>query len=168
MNMVSSLGLVAGWVVVGVLMLVGLLGCFLPMLPGTALILAGAFVYQWWVAAPGAELSQWTLWGLCGVMGVSYLLDFVSALIGANRFGASKYGIVGGILGVVVGLFFGLPGLLVGPLAGVVCGELFSGKPTREALRAAMGSLVGNAAGILARVVAGVVMVVWFVVAVWR
>jgi uncharacterized protein YqgC (DUF456 family) len=158
----------AGWVLVWTLIGTGLLGCFLPLLPGTGFILCGVFAYQWLVAADGAQLSAVSLWGISLVMVVSYITDVASALIGAKRFGASSYGVWGGVVGLCIGLAFGLPGLILGPLLGVISGELLSGKQPREAFQAAWGTVVGNAAGILLRVLAGSVMVGWFVLALRR
>jgi uncharacterized protein YqgC (DUF456 family) len=158
----------AGWMLVWALIFTGFLGCFVPLLPGTALILAGVFAYQWLVAPVGAQLSAATLWGISLVMVVSHVTDIASTLIGARRYGASPRGVWGGLAGLVIGLAFGLPGLLLGPLLGVIVGELLSGKPPNQAVQAAWGTVVGNAAGILLRVIAGSAMVLWFLLAVWR
>ena len=158
----------AGWLLVWALLVTGFLGCFLPLLPGTALILSGVFAYQWLVAPAEAPLSPATLWGISLVMVVSHVTDIASTLIGARRYGASSRGVWGGLAGLLIGLAFGLPGLLLGPILGVAVGELLSGKAPKEAIQAAWGTVVGNAAGILLRVVAGGVMVLWFLFAVWR
>jgi uncharacterized protein YqgC (DUF456 family) len=158
----------AGWALVWVLIVAGFLGCFLPLLPGTALILCGVFAYQWLVAPIGGELSAATLWGITLVMVVSHVTDIASTLVGAKRYGASSRGVWGGLAGLAVGLAFGLPGLILGPILGVVIGELLSGKAPREAVQAAWGTVVGNAAGILLRVVAGGAMVLWFILAIRR
>ncbi len=159
---------VSGWILTVLLLVVGMAGCFVPMLPGTPLILLGAFTYEWMVAAPEHKLGWATLVGLTALMVASHIVDFVAAVIGANRFGASKLGIWGGVLGLFVGVFFSLPGLLLGPLLGVFAGEMLSGKDAQGALRAAWGTLVGNAAGVAARVAVGAVMVLWFILAAWH
>jgi uncharacterized protein YqgC (DUF456 family) len=158
----------AGWVLVWALLGTGFLGCFLPLLPGTALILSGVFAYQWLVAPSGAQLGTATLWGISLIMVVSHVTDIASTLMGARRYGASSRGVWGGLAGLVIGLAFGLPGLLLGPIIGVIVGELLSGKAPKEAVQAAWGTVVGNAAGILLRVIAGGGMVLWFLLAVWR
>jgi uncharacterized protein YqgC (DUF456 family) len=158
----------AGWVLVWILIVTGFLGCFLPLLPGTALILCGVFTYQWLVAPAGATLGAATLWGISIIMVVSHITDIASTLVGAKRYGASSRGVWGGLAGLVIGLFFGLPGLLLGPILGVIVGEILSGKAPRAAVQSAWGTVVGNAAGILLRVVAGGGMILWFVLAVRR
>jgi uncharacterized protein YqgC (DUF456 family) len=164
----SLIGSPAGWALVWVLLVTGFLGCFLPLLPGTALILCGVFAYEWLVAMPGEQLGAATLWGITLVMVASHVTDIASSLIGAKRYGASSRGVWGGLAGLVVGLAFGLPGLILGPVLGVVAGELLSRKPLGEAIQAAWGTVVGNAAGILLRVLAGGAMILWFILAVRR
>jgi uncharacterized protein YqgC (DUF456 family) len=138
------------------------------MVPGTPLILLGAFVYDWLVAQPGHALGWGNLLGLTAVVFVSQIVELFAALLGAKQFGASKYGVWGAFIGLFLGLFFSLPGLILGPIVGVFLGELFSGKDHREALRAAWGTLVGNAAGVASRLVAGSIMLIWIFVAVYR
>lgn len=156
---------VVGWVLVAILMVAGFAGCFIPMVPGTPLILAGAFVYDWMVAPPGLGLDWGNLLGLTAVVVLSQIIDFVAALVGANRFGASRHGVIGAFVGLFVGLFFSLPGLLLGPIVGVYLGEMYSGKDHSEAIRAAWGTLVGNAAGVVSRVIAGSAMLLWIFIA---
>ena len=156
---------VLAWVVTLLLLIGGFAGCFLPMVPGTPLILLGAFAYEWLVAAPGRELGWAALVGLTLIMVVSHVIEFIAAVVGANRFGASKMGVWGGVAGLFIGVFFSLPGLLLGPLIGVFLGEVASGKAPRLALHAAWGTLVGSAAGVAVRVVAGALMLLWVVLA---
>ncbi len=159
------------WLFIGTLLIAGFAGSFLPLLPGTPLILAGAFLYNFSVQRvlmqPEHALGAGTLWGLAGLMVLAHLVDFAASLIGANQFGASRSGVWGGVIGLGVGLFLGLPGMLLGPVVGVVAGELFVGKDVAAAVRAAWGTVVGTAAGTLARVSIAFLMVLWFGVAVW-
>lgn len=160
--------LILGWIITVGLLVGGFLGCFLPMVPGTPLMLSGALVYQWMIATPDHRLSAFTLTGLTLLMALSQVVDLVCGMLGASRFGASKYGMWGGLVGVCVGLFLGLPGIIFGPLVGVVAGEIYGRKAPADALRAAWGTLVGSAAGIVARVIFGLAMLIWFIAAVWR
>ena len=159
------------WFFIVALLLAGFAGSFLPLLPGTPLILAGAFFYNFSVQRllmqPEHALGAGTLWGLAGLMVLAHLVDFGFSLVGANQFGASRRGVWGGVLGLVVCFFFGLPGMLLGPVVGVVAGEVFGGRDFAAALRAAWGTAVGTAAGTLARVSIAFLMLLWFGLAVW-
>ena len=156
------------WILTLALMLAGLVGTVMPLLPGTTIILAAAVMHHF---ALGADRSVgwWTIAGLVVLTVVSYVLDFVSGAMGAKKFGASRWGAVGGIVGAIVGIFFGLPGIFIGPLAGVLLGELLGGKGLLPAGKSTWGTLLGTTAGIVAKVVIGTVMIAWFLVAaLWR
>ena len=157
------------WISVGLLMLLGLIGTLVPLLPGAVLILAGAFLYEWLLALPGQGLGWGTLTALTALTVLSYLVDLVASVWGAKKFGATSSGMWGGVLGLIVGLlFFNLPGLILGPPLGVIAGECCAGQELPQALRVAWGTVVGTAAGMLVRFGIALVMVAWFVVAVWR
>ncbi|MEA3207103.1 MAG: uncharacterized protein QOE70_160 [Chthoniobacter sp.] len=156
------------WTLTLVLMLAGLAGTVLPLLPGTTIILAAAIMHH---LALGAERSVgwWTIAGLVVLTVISYVLDFVSGALGAKKFGASRWGAIGGIVGAIVGLFFGIPGIFVGPLAGVLLGELLGGKGLLPAGKSTWGTLLGTTAGIIARMIIATLMITWFLVAaLWR
>jgi uncharacterized protein YqgC (DUF456 family) len=153
------------WSSVALLLVVGFLGTFLPMLPGTTLILAGSFLFYFTMGMESSGLAWQGLVFIGLLYGLSILLDWVSGALGAKWFGSSKWGIVGAILGGIVGLFFGLPGLIVGPIAGVFIFEIFvAKKEVKEAGHSTVGTVVGGIAGILGRVLLALGMIGWFVV----
>jgi uncharacterized protein YqgC (DUF456 family) len=71
------------------------------------------------------------------------LVDWLAALVGAKRFGASRWGIAGAVLGAAVGIFFGLPGIVLGPVAGAVALELLRKRDVESASRIGLGTLLG-------------------------
>ena len=149
------------WLVTIVLLLVGLAGTLIPLIPGSALILCGAVINYLTLHSVGWP----TLVALTLLMLVSQALDILSGSAGAKWFGATRWGAIGGILGAVVGLFFGLPGILVGPLAGVLAGELLGGTGLLPAGRSTLGTLIGTTAGMIAKFAIGILMIAWFLVA---
>ena len=152
------------WILTILLMLVGLLGTVLPLVPGTALILTGAVLHR---LALGAEHSVgWgTLLALTFLMLLSYALELLSGSLGAKYFGATRWGAIGGILGGIVGLFFGLLGLIAGPLLGVLIGELLGGQQILPATRSTWGTLLGTTAGMIGKVLIALLMIAWVTVA---
>lgn len=155
------------WVLIVLLMLVGLAGTVLPLIPGTTLILAGAITHKLAFASSAHTISWWTIGVLLVLAVASYVVDFISGAVGAKYFGATRWGAIGGLVGAIVGLFFGLPGLIVGPLAGVLAGELIAGKQLVDAGKSTWGSLIGTTAGMVAKLFIGLVMIAWFAVDVW-
>jgi uncharacterized protein len=143
------------------LMLVGLVGTVLPLVPGTVLILCGAVLNHFTLHTVGWP----TLVVLTGLAILAMLLDVLSGAMGAKYFGATRWGAIGGILGAVVGLFFGVIGIFVGPLIGALVGELLGGKGILPAGKSSWGTFVGTTAGIAGKLAIGLLMIGWFVVA---
>lgn len=152
------------WSLTLILMLVGLIGTVVPLLPGTVLIF-GAALLHYFTLGPEGSVGWTTLAALAALMLISFVLDFISGSIGAKYFGATRWGAIGGILGGIVGIFFGLIGVFVGPLAGVLAGELLGGKGLLPAGRSTWGTVLGTAAGMIGKVLIAVAMIGWFLVA---
>ena len=153
------------WSSVALLLVVGFLGTFLPVLPGTTLILAGSFLFYFTMGRESSGLAWQGLVFIGLLYALSIALDWVSGALGAKWFGSSKWGIVGAILGGIVGLFFGIPGLIVGPIAGVFIFEIFvAKKEVKEASNSTFGTVVGGIAGIFGRVALALGMIAWFAI----
>lgn len=137
------------FILAGALILIGLAGAVVPILPGVPLVFAGMLLAAW--ADHFQHVGGWTL-TLLGVLGVlALLIDFVAGLFGARRVGASTRALWGASLGTLVGLFFGLPGLLLGPFAGAVAGELSVGSQVEKAAKVGIGTWLGLLFGTLAK-----------------
>lgn len=156
------------WTLTLLLMLVGLVGTVVPLLPGTTIIFAAAVLHHF-MLGEAQSVGWWTLSALLALTVLTYLLDFISGSLGAKKFGATRWGAIGGILGAVIGLFFGLIGVFVGPLLGVLAGELIGGKGLLPAGRSTWGTLLGTTVGLVAKLVIAALMIGWFLVAAtWR
>lgn len=135
------------WLLGGVLIVLGLAGLILPVLPGIPLMYAGLVLLAW--AEDFVYVGWFTLALLGALTLLSYGVDFLATALGAKRFGASPRAVTGAALGAVAGLFFGLPGILLGPFVGAVLGE-FSRKATlQEATQAGVGATLGLLFGAL-------------------
>jgi uncharacterized protein YqgC (DUF456 family) len=152
------------WTLSLVLMLAGLAGTLMPMVPGTVLILGGAVLHRLTLGA-GHSVGWGTIVALAVLMIISHVLDFMSGSMGAKYFGATRWGAIGGIIGGIAGLFFGLIGIFVGPLLGVLAGELLGGSGIVPATKSTWGTLLGTAAGMVAKAAIGLLMIAWFAIA---
>ena len=153
------------WAVIIALLVIGFLGTFLPILPGTTLIFAGALLHFFMMGMEASGLAWQGLVFIAIVYILSLIVDWLSGAIGAKWFGSSKWGVFGAILGGIVGLFFGLPGLIIGPIAGVFAFEmLFAKKEVKEASNSTVGTVVGGLAGIVVRVFLALLMIGWYVI----
>ena len=145
------------YLLAAVLIVGGVAGAILPVLPGIPMIFGGI-----WLAAAVDEYRHlgwgWLLAiGIVGALGIA--VDFVSASLGAKRIGASPRALWGAGAGTVVGMFFGIPGLLIGPFAGAVIGELWSGNSMLRSAHVGVGKWIGMLVGILAKVVISFLMI---------
>jgi len=131
-------------------MVIGIVGCIVPGLPGVPVAYVGLWIAQ---AAERIDFSwQFLLiWGIVTV--VVSILDYVVPAWGTKKYGGTKYGVWGSTIGVFVGLFFGAVGVIFGPLVGAILGEMISGKEFNEALRAGWGSFIGILAGTVLKLI---------------
>ncbi len=121
-------------------MLIGIIGCIVPGLPGTPIAYVGMWIAQ---ATERVDFTWQTLliWGIVTI--VVSVLDYVIPAWGTKRYGGTRWGVWGSTIGVFVGLFFGAAGVILGPLVGAIIGELMSGQEFSQALKAGWGSFVG-------------------------
>jgi uncharacterized protein YqgC (DUF456 family) len=154
-----------GWVFAISLVLLGLSGIILPILPGVPLMWLGLVLMAWLDGFN--SVGFWTLFWL-GILAVaSVLIDFIATAEGARRFGAGRLAILGATLGLLLGLFFGLIGILLGPFVGAVIGHLIGRATVNSSMRAGVGATIGVVAGTFAKIIIAAIMLIWFGVAWW-
>lgn len=153
------------WVLAVGLMVAGLLGTVLPLLPGTAFVLGGIVLAAW--IDDFSRVGAWAL-GIVGALAVlSWALEYLAAMLGARRAGASRQAMIGAAIGTVAGLALGIVGVLVLPLVGATLGEYLARRDHQGAARVGLATWVGLIAGLLAKVVLAFMMIGVFLVALW-
>ncbi len=151
----------AFWVAL-LVMVVGILGTFLPVVPGTPIIFLAALGYGYYEGFN--QITPLILGIIFGLMVITLLIDYVAGVLGAKKYGATKYGTWGSFIGGIAGIiFFSIPGLLLGPFVGAVAGELLGGRKADEAVKVGVGSVIGLAGGALFKVIFAVAMVMIFI-----
>lgn len=143
-----------------VLILIGIIGCLVPVLPGPPLSYAGILILHF---TKYAEFSRNLLIILGVVAGIVTLLDYFVPIWGTKKFGGSKYGIRGATIGLIVGLFFGPPGIIIGPFMGAFIGEMIFKDDFKYALKAGFGSLLGFLTGIGLKLAASFTITFYFI-----
>lgn len=143
------------WIILGAaLILVGLVGAFLPVMPGLPFSYAGLIVLQ--LVHQPFTATFLIVWA--GIVVAMMFLDNVIPAWGTKKFGGSQLGVTGSIIGMVIGLFFPPLGFVFGPLIGAFVGELINGSKTDKAFKAALGSFIGFMAATGLKVIAAGVM----------
>ena len=154
------------YILSGILILIGMLGTVLPVVPGIPLAFVGMLLAAW--AGDFSKISLFTVIVLGLLTAASVAVDFFASLIGAKRAGASKMAMLGGALGGLIGFFIlNIVGLIIGPFIGVVAVEMFRGKSAREAGKIGLGTWIGMAVGMALKVGLAFAMLGIFLFALW-
>lgn len=149
------------WLMIGlVLMIVGILGCVLPLLPGPPLCYVALLIQQLRSDDPFTSKFLW-IWA--GITVAVTVLEYVIPVVSTKRFGGSKYGIWGCTIGLIAGFWMGPLGIIIGPFVGAFIGEILASKNSDQALQAAWGSFIGFLFGTLLKLIVCVIMS-WYLV----
>jgi uncharacterized protein len=143
-----------------ILMLIGIIGCMVPVLPGPPLSFLGIILLHF------SRFGHFTTTALiifASITIVVSILDYIVPVWGTRRFGGSKYGTRGATIGLIIGIFLGPAGLIAGPFVGAVVGELLFRDDMKYAVKAGFGSLLGFMTGIGLKLAASLVMTFYFV-----
>jgi hypothetical protein len=144
-------------VIAALLVIVGLAGTVLPVLPGIAFVFGGLLLAAW---ADDFQRVGAVAIAILGVLtALAVAADFAASALGARKLGASPRGIAGAAIGAVVGIFFGLPGLVLGPFVGAVAGEISARRELLHAGRAGLGTWLGLLLGSVAKLTLAFLMV---------
>jgi uncharacterized protein YqgC (DUF456 family) len=143
--------------IAAILVLAGVLGTVLPVLPGALLVFAGLFLAAW--AQDFTRVGMWGLAVIGALMALSFAVDLIASMLGAKRVGASPKALIGAAVGGMAGLFFGLPGILLGPFIGAVLGELIARGGFAQAARVGVGTWLGLLVAAVAKLVIAFLMI---------
>ncbi len=154
------------YLVATVLVLTGIAGVVLPVLPGIPLVFAGLLLAAW---ADGFQHVGWLPLLILGLLTlVSLVIDLIATTAGAQRLGANRKAVWGSLAGTVAGLFFMPIGLFVGPFIGALLGEYWHGRQIGQAAKVGLGTWLGIILGVafklgLALAMLGVFALAWFI-----
>jgi uncharacterized protein YqgC (DUF456 family) len=151
------------WLILGfTLMIVGIIGSVLPVLPGPITGWFGLLLLHFSNAIP----MNYQLLGITFTIAVTiFVLDYIIPGLGAKKFGGSKKGATGATLGLIVGLIVPIPlGFVIGAFVGALIGELsHDPKDLKRALKSAFGSFIGFLASVTMKLMVSLVLMVIFV-----
>jgi uncharacterized protein len=151
---------------VGVVMVLGIVGILLPVLPGLLLIWAAGL---WWTIADGGGATRWTVLAvLTALLVVGTVVKYVLPARSAAARGAPVSTLVVGALGGIVG-FFVIPvvGLLIGGVVGIYLAEYVRLRDPGRAWTSTRAALVAIGIGLLIELTAGVLMFGVWLLGVW-
>lgn len=151
------------WILAVALIVLGIAGTLLPALPGALLVFAGLLLGAW--IDDFTRVSGITVAVLGVLTVVSWIVDYVSGLLGAKKVGATRQAVAGAAIGTVLGIFTGLWGLLFMPLLGAAIGEYLAIRDHVRASRVGIATWIGMMVGAVAKIAITFLMIGVFVVA---
>lgn len=143
------------------LVVIGLAGTVLPALPGVPLIFAGLLLIAYQDGFNRVGVVTLVILGILAVL--AFLIDYVAAIFGAKRGGASRLAIIGATIGTLLGLFFGFIGLILGPFVGAAAGEFIARRDALQAGKVGFATWLGIVIGVAAKLGIAFLMVGIFV-----
>ena len=145
-----------------ILLVVGIAGSVLPVLPGPPLSWLGLLLLKF-IPSVSYHLS----WSVIIAVGLFTLLvaffDNLLSIWSTKKIGGSKKVVWGAAIGFVAGFWFGPLGIILGPFVGALVAGILSGSHIKAALKHASGAFIGFFAGIVLKFINLGVIVYWFV-----
>ncbi|MGR2662761.1 DUF456 domain-containing protein [Chromobacterium haemolyticum] len=141
---------IAGYSLAALLIVAGLAGTMLPIIPGLPLMFGGLLLAAWLDNFNHLGAISLIIMALLTALGL--VIDFFAGLLGAKASGASSQALWGAFIGGIVGMFFGLAGVLLGPLVGAVIGEFIARKDAFQAGKVGIGTFIGFIVGAVAKI----------------
>ncbi len=153
-------------IIAAILMITGLLGSFLPVLPGVPVSWAGLLLLHLTQAIP----MNYTFLSITLFISIIiFALQYAIPAFGTRYFGGSKAGMYGATIGLVAGIFIPIPfAVLIAPFAGAYLGEIFNKTNSRNALKAASGSFVGLIASTFMEFIVTGIFLLLFIYKLWE
>ncbi len=146
-------------------MCLGLIGSFLPVLPGPTLSWIGLlFLYS-----TNAIESNWNFLGVTLIIAlIVFALDYIIPAIGTKKFGGTKAGMIGTSIGLIFGIILPIPGgIIIGPFFGALLGELYNKSDSTTAIKAAFGSFLGFITGTFLKFIVAIIYFGFFIKTFW-
>jgi uncharacterized protein YqgC (DUF456 family) len=149
------------------LLLIGLLGTVVPVIPGPPLSYIGLLLLQW-SGHGGFSTTFLLLWAVLTIAVV--VMDYFLPALFTKRFGGSRIAVVGSVLGLIIGIIFFAPtGVIIGPFLGAFTGEMINYRfqkrssdtniPFFKSLKVALGAFLAFILGTGAKLIICMLMI---------
>lgn len=146
-------------------MILGIIGSFLPVLPGPLTSWVGLLVLYF---TPNISVSQKIIIITLIIAILIWILDYIIPAMGTKKFGGSKAGMIGTTVGLVIGILAPIPGgIILGPFLGALIGELLNKADSKTAVKAAFGSLLGFLTSAFIKFIVAVIYFGLFISILW-
>ena len=135
--------------VVAFILLLGIIGCFFPVMPGPPISYVALLVFHFFSSYNIDKNTLW-LWALI-IIAVT-VFDLWVQIYGVKKFGGTKKAVNGSIIGLIIGIFLFPPfGIIIGPFLGAFIGAKMDNPDVNKALKIALGAFAGFILGTLVK-----------------
>ena len=143
-------------------MFIGIIGCFVPVMPGPPISYGGLLVFHFFSSY---TIKEDVLWFMAFVVIAATVFDLWVQIYGVKKFGGTKKAVNGSIIGLIIGIFFFPPfGIIIGPFLGAFIGAKIEAKEDmNRAIKIAFGALAGFLGGTILKVVFSIYITILFV-----
>tara|TARA_R110002051_G_scaffold325424_1_gene427752 strand:+ start:1558 stop:2073 length:516 start_codon:yes stop_codon:yes gene_type:complete len=149
-------------------MLIGIVGSFLPILPGPPISWIGLLLLFFTSAIP----QDWWFLGITlAIAIIVFAMDYIIPAMGTKKFGGTKAGMIGTTVGLLVAIIFpvlGFFGIIIWPFVGAFVGEILNKANKKTALKAAFGSFLGFLTGTFLKFMVAIVYLGLFISKAWE
>ncbi|MDR0323066.1 MAG: DUF456 domain-containing protein [Treponema sp.] len=145
-----------------IVLIAGIIGAFVPVLPGPPLSFIGLMLMKW---SGFGNFSPFFLWMWFGITAVVTVMDYFLPSLMAKQFGGSRAAAIGSFLGLLVGIFVFPPwGMIAGPFLGAWAGELIHSRADgAKAVKVAFGAFLAFIVGTGAKLIVSSLMLFYAV-----
>ena len=145
-----------------ILCITGLLGSFIPIIPGPITSWFGLLVINF---ESSTELNYSFLLITLMIAVFVFALDIIIPIIGLKKFGGTKKGMIGATIGLLLGLIIlGPLGILIGTFLGALSGEMTGDLKLGKALKASVGTLIGFIAGVAIKFSISIIYFIFYLI----
>ena len=148
-------------------MILGIIGCFFPIIPGP---LTGWFGFIFLYQIENINSNKSLLIITFSIALLVFIIDYIMPIIGTKLFGGSKKGVIGASFGLILGIvFLGPFGILIGPLLGALTGEMLNdNKSLKVAFKASLGTLLGLISGFFLKISVSIIFFLIYIFEIWK
>jgi len=145
-----------------ILCITGLLGSFIPIIPGPITSWFGLLVINF---ESSTELNYSFLLITLMIAVFVFALDIIIPIIGLKKFGGTKKGMIGATIGLLLGLIIlGPLGILIGTFLGALSGEMTGDLKLGKAVKASVGTLIGFIAGVTMKFSISIIYFIFYLI----
>jgi len=153
------------FIIVVLMYLIGMAGCFIPGVFGPPLVALGSIFLVFGVGN-GTDTVGWVLIISLAVISI---LDFVLPSIGVKKWGGTKMGMVGAFIGMFVGFFMPIPlGSILGCFLGAVLFEKIEGMDWDKSFKAGAGAMLMLAVSTFLKIIICAGSIIYFLTTVFN